>query len=53
MVDVTIDSLSPHHEGQLLKNFRKEVKVISQSKEVDGHSLVGNIGGYIGLFLGK
>ena len=32
--------------------YPKEVKVISQSKEVDGHALIGNIGGYIGLFLG-
>ena len=28
-------------------------KVITQLKEVDAHSLIGNIGGYIGLFLGK
>lgn len=32
--------------------YPKEVKVIAQSKEVDFHSLIGNIGGYIGLFLG-
>ena len=32
--------------------YPKELKVISQSKEVDGHALIGNIGGYIGLFLG-
>ena len=28
-------------------------KVISQTKEVDIHTLIGNIGGYVGLFLGK
>ena len=28
-------------------------KMITQSQAVDAHSLVGNIGGYIGLFLGK
>ena len=33
--------------------YPEEVKTITQSKEVDGHSLVGNIGGYIGLFLGS
>ena len=33
--------------------YPKELKVISQSKEVDGHALIGNIGGYIGLFLGR
>ena len=34
-------------------HYPSEVKVITQSKEVDGHTLIGNIGGYIGLFLGK
>ena len=29
------------------------MKIIHQSKEVDIHSLIGNIGGYVGLFLGK
>ena len=28
-------------------------RVIIQSKEVDIHTLVGNIGGYVGLFLGN
>ena len=28
------------------------VKIITQSKEVDIHTLIGNIGGYVGLFLG-
>ena len=32
--------------------YPEQVKVIKQSQAVDGHSLVGNIGGYIGLFLG-
>lgn len=32
--------------------YPEEVKIITQSKEVDGHTLIGNIGGYIGLFLG-
>ena len=30
-----------------------DVKVITQAKEVDIHSLIGNIGGYVGLFLGN
>ena len=34
-------------------HYPDEVKIISQSKEVDVHSLIGNIGGYLGLFLGK
>lgn len=33
--------------------YPDEIKIITQSKEVDGHTLVGNIGGYIGLFLGR
>ena len=28
------------------------MKIKEQSKEVDIHSLIGNIGGYVGLFLG-
>ena len=32
--------------------YPERVKVIVQSQAVDFHSLVGNIGGYIGLFLG-
>ena len=28
-------------------------KTITQLQEVDAHALIGNIGGYIGLFLGK
>ena len=30
----------------------EQMKIISQTQAVDFHSLVGNIGGYIGLFLG-
>ena len=37
----------------LVIHFPREVKVITQSKDVDIHSLIGNIGGYLGLFLGK
>ena len=33
-------------------NFPEEVKTIIQSKEVDIHSLIGNVGGYLGLFMG-
>ena len=32
--------------------FPRNIKVITLSKEVDIHTLTGNIGGYIGLFLG-
>ena len=33
--------------------YPMDVRIITQSKEVDIHGLIGNIGGYIGLFLGK
>ena len=33
--------------------YPNEIKIITQSKEIDGHALIGNIGGYIGLFLGN
>ena len=32
--------------------FPDEVKTMIQSKEVDIHTLIGNIGGYLGLFMG-
>ena len=40
-------------EWRLLIEYPIGFKVVTQSKEVDIHSLIGNIGGYLGLFLGK
>ena len=33
--------------------YPETIRVIHLSKEVDVHSLIGNIGGYLGLFLGN
>ena len=33
--------------------YPQYVRIISQSKDVDIHALIGNIGGYVGLFLGN
>ena len=33
--------------------YPDQIKIIRQSKAVDIHVFIGNIGGYIGLFLGK
>ena len=33
--------------------YPEELKIITQSKEVNIHSLIGNSGGYLGLFLGN
>ena len=33
--------------------YPDDIRIITQYQEVDVHSLIGNIGGYIGLFLGK
>ena len=33
--------------------YPDKIKIITQSQSVDAQSLIGNIGGYIGLFLGK
>ena len=47
------------HEAELGDNIALYVsypdkwKIIRQSQVVDVHALIGNIGGYIGLFLGK
>ena len=35
-----------------LLNYPKYIKEISQEQKIDHHALIGNIGGYIGLFLG-
>ena len=32
--------------------YPQKAKIITQSRAVDGNALIGNIGGYIGLFLG-
>ena len=37
----------------LVINYPDKIKVITQIKSVDFHTLIGNIGGYIGLFLGN
>ena len=37
---------------ELVIVYPQYYRVITQSKEVDVHALIGNIGGYIGLFLG-
>ena len=34
-------------------SYPEKIKVIQQVKSVDLHALIGNIGGYIGLFLGN
>ena len=43
MVNVTMDFLSPYHEGQLLKIVKKEVKVIPLEKHLLLHYLEKNI----------
>jgi len=37
----------------LMINYPEKIKVITQLKSVDAHMLIGNIGGYVGLFLGN
>ena len=37
----------------LIIYYPDEVRIITQSKDIDIHSLIGNVGGYLGLFLGK
>ena len=34
-------------------SYRQNFRAITLSKEVDIHSLIGNVGGYVGLFLGS
>ena len=52
-----LDTFQPYRKGKTPWTYRvslpKDITVITQSKEIDGHALIGNIGGYIGLILGK
>ena len=56
-IDITSRFQGPFYLSGPKLGFRiiypEDVKIITQSKEVDVHSLIGNVGGYIGLFLGK
>ena len=38
---------------KLIYIYPEKTKIIQQVKSVDLHALIGNLGGYIGLFLGK
>ena len=54
-VDLDIKNHSKSWEQKLFGfwfTYPYEVKIITQSKSIDGQALIGNIGGYIGLFLG-
>ena len=35
-----------------IMTYPEYIRIITQSKDVDIHALIGNIGGYVGLFLG-
>ena len=54
-IDFEITPLPIDVEGFLVISvgYPDQVKIITQSRAVDVNSLIGNIGGYIGLFLGK
>ena len=41
------------NDWQVFIGYPEEIKYITQSKEVDIHTLIGNCGGYLGLFLGN
>ena len=50
---MNIYEISNGTSHQLYVNYPDKIKVITQHKSVDAHMLIGNIGGYIGLFLGN
>ena len=37
----------------IILEYPEQMKIITQLKEIDFQTLIGNIGGYIGLFLGN
>ena len=52
-IGVTHEASSDDSKFKISLQFPERMRIITQSKEVDIHSLIGNIGGYIGLFLGN
>lgn len=42
-----------YEDYPILVVFPEKIRAITYSQAIDIHSLIGNIGGYIGLFLGK
>ena len=54
-VDYDFFNNFPKKKGllQVTIGYPEQVKIITQSQAVDVHTIIGNIGGYIGLFLGK
>ena len=40
-------------DWQMYIQYPEDIKIITQYKEVDIHGLIGNCGGYLGLFLGN
>ena len=56
MPRIDSDVLDIQHESelpQILIGYPNEVKIVTQSRAVTFDALIGNIGGYIGLFLGN
>ena len=50
----TVDDLDfDKDEWAIGVSYRQNFRAITLSKEVDIHSLIGNVGGYVGLFLGN
>ena len=49
---MSLDKLHKEELIQIAVEYPEQVKIISQSRAVNIDSLIGNIGGYIGLFLG-
>ena len=55
-LDFVFNSVQYGWNDKLLRIFVEypdQLKSITQSQAVDVHALIGNMGGYIGLFLGK
>ena len=57
VLDITLeyDEFDDHEKDGIVIaiTYPDRAKMIQQSKEISFHSLVGNSGGYVGLFLGK
>ena len=52
-IDLINDRRTNNKRWDVYINFPEDVKTIIQFKEVDIHSLIGNLGGYLGLLTGS
>ena len=52
-IDLHVEASTAKGKYEFVIDYPDDLKLITQNKEVDAHALIGNMGAYIGLFLGN